>query len=79
MMATGGAVVVARNEGNAEYVEDGVNCLAYRLGDIDGAVVCIERLSAEGDLRERLRQGGIATAQSRDWRVLTSRILDLYR
>ncbi len=79
MMATGGAVVVARNEGNAEYVEDGINCLAYQLGDIDGAVSCIKRIVSDANLRERLRQGGIATAQSRDWKVLTPRILDLYR
>jgi len=34
MMATGGYVVAVPNDGNAEYLRDGENCLLYEQGDI---------------------------------------------
>jgi glycosyltransferase involved in cell wall biosynthesis len=78
MMASGGYVVVAPNEGNVEYLCDGDNCLFYEPGDLDSAVEAIERICSEAALREHLYKNGLATAQSRDWEHLTPDILALY-
>ncbi|MDR1767688.1 MAG: glycosyltransferase family 4 protein [Propionibacteriaceae bacterium] len=78
MMATGGFVVVRPNDGNAEYVEDGVNCLTYTGGDPQTAVAAIERLAAEPKLRETLRNGGLATAARYSWDERKADVLRLY-
>ena len=78
MMATGGYVVVAPNGGNREYLTDGENCLMYPLGDTDKAVEAIARICSDEKLRESLYQGGIKTAQSRDWSEIKDEILHLY-
>ena len=79
MMATGGYVVVAPNDGNLEYLQDGVNCQLYRQGDYAAAIDAIKRIVSDEDLRKRLYFGGIETAQKRDWGNLASSIVDLYR
>lgn len=78
MMATGGYVVAVPNAGNAEYLKDGENCLLYEQGDIDAAVKAIERICSECELREKLYCGGLYTANSRNWRSIESKILDIY-
>ena len=79
MMATGGYCVVARNEGNAEYVRDEENCLAYDLGDIDAAVTGIHRLCEDPALRERIRAGAVETARKRDWEMIRPQIEGYYQ
>lgn len=77
MMATGGYVVVLPNDGNAEYLKDGENCLLYH-GKVDDAVKAIERLCGDEALREKLYLGGVKTAQSRDWNRIEGDILQMY-
>jgi len=78
MMATGGWTVVLPNGGNAEYIEDGVNCLTYERGDIQQAVDQIERIVDDAELRTVLREGGLSTARSRDWSLIRDDVLRLY-
>ena len=78
MMATGGAVVVAPNEGNVEYLVDEENCLMYEPGNIDAAVAAIDRLYADAGLCEKLYKNGLDTAEERNWKRITPQILSLY-
>ena len=78
MMATGGYAIVAQNDGNKEYLRDGENCLLYKLGDINGAANCINRLISDEKLQEHLYINGLATAQKRDWKNLKDKIISLY-
>ena len=78
MMATGGLVVVAPNGGNVEYIKDGENCLFYEQGNIDEAVEKIERLTTDKKLREKLIDGGLKTAKSREWKIIEKDIVKLY-
>ncbi|MFQ7282079.1 MAG: glycosyltransferase family 4 protein, partial [Christensenellales bacterium] len=78
MMATGGYSVVVPNGGNQEYLRDGENCLLYPCGDVDAAVAAIERIVSDEALRDKLYEGGVATAQSRSWPNLKAEIGKLY-
>ena len=79
MMATGGVVVVIKNDGNAEYLRDNENCIIYKRGDISAAVDAIERVVSDENLRGRLISGGIETAANRDWAGIASQIVELYK
>lgn len=78
MMATGGYVVAVPNEGNAEFLENGVNCLLYKCGDIDEGCKCIEKISSDASLREMLYEGGLKTASCRDWSTIADDVVSLY-
>ena len=78
MMATGGYCVVAPNGGNREYLEDGKNCLFYKLGDLNDGVNSIQRLITDKQLQQHLFENGIITAQKRDWKNFKSQIISLY-
>lgn len=78
MMAAGGQVVVVQNGGNSEYLRDGENCLTYPLGDEAAAAEAIRRICGDADLRERLREGGMRTAEEHDWGKLRDQIAEQY-
>lgn len=78
MMATGGLVVVAPNEGNVEYLKDEYNCLFYKQGDIGQAINQIERVVEDKNLREKLISNGLKTAKEREWSVIEKDVIDLY-
>ena len=78
MMATGGYVVAVPNDGNAEYLRDGENCLFYTPKHLQTAVQAVARITDEPQLRERLYENGIATAAARDWEKIRGSILRLY-
>lgn len=78
MMATGGYVVVAPNEGNIEYLVNEENCLLYYDHDIDQAVSCVERICTDKQLQNNLYKNGLQVAQSRDWENIKKEILNLY-
>ena len=79
MMATGGLAVVAPNEGNIEYLKDNENCLLYEQGNIEDAVNKIELISKDKKLRDKLIEGGLKTAKSREWSKIEKDILKLYQ
>ena len=78
MMATGGYVVVVSNDGNREYLKDGYNCLIYKLGDINSAISCIQKLVSDEKLQQRLYVNGLETAKKRDWKNFKDQIISLY-
>lgn len=78
MMATGGFVVVAPNDGNAEYLKNEENCLLYPQGDIDAAVQAIMRICEDSELRDVLYKNGIEMAHKRNWENMRKQILQLY-
>lgn len=79
MMATGGLVVVAPNEGNVEYLKDEYNCLFYQPGNIEHAVNQINRIVNDKNLRENLIKNGIKTASEREWKTIENDIINLYQ
>lgn len=78
MMATGGLVVAVLNDGNAEYLKDGENCVIYNQGNINEAVDKIEKLVSDDKLKSLLVRNGIKTANSRNWKNIEKEILGLY-
>ena len=78
MMATGGCVVVAPNGGNKEYLKDGENCLFYELGNVDDALIKIEKLVSDEKLRKKLVENGRKTAEEREWEKIEKQIVELY-
>jgi glycosyltransferase involved in cell wall biosynthesis len=79
MMATGGFCIVVPNDGNVEYLRNEENCLFYKLGDIDSAVQCIERLISDEKLQNKLYKNGLLTAKKRDWKNIKRKVLSLYK
>lgn len=79
MMCTGGAVVVAPNGGNIEYLKDRENCLFYQPGNIEDAVEKINEIVENEELRNKILENGRATAISRSWDVIENDILALYK
>ena len=65
-MAVGTPVVATGEGGSGEYLDDGRNCLLFEPGSAEGLAAAVERLAADGGLRERLRGGGFETAASID-------------
>jgi glycosyltransferase involved in cell wall biosynthesis len=78
MMATGGYSIVVPNGGNVEYLKNEENCLFYKLGDLDAAVKCIERLISDENLQNHLYENGLITAKKRDKKNCKEAILSLY-
>jgi glycosyltransferase involved in cell wall biosynthesis len=77
MMASGGFVVVAPNEGNLEYLKDGENCLFYDRGSTESALLAVDRILKDFDLRKKLYIAGLETARSYRWN--SKRIIELYK
>jgi glycogen synthase len=73
-MARGRPVVATGRGGSAEYLGDGQNCLLFDAGDPAGLAAALERLAADPDLRQRLRDGGLRTAPLHVDRELNERV-----
>ena len=67
-MATGGAVVCTDAHGNRDFCVDGENCL-MPTAEASAVAAAIGRLLADPALRDRLGNGGIATAAEYAWSV----------
>jgi glycosyltransferase involved in cell wall biosynthesis len=64
-MAAGRAVVVSAAGGAAELVEEFATALTFAPRDVDGLANCMERLVADGALRERLGAAARRAAEER--------------
>lgn len=64
-MALGKACVVTETAALADYVEDGVDCLAVPTGDARAVRRAIERLVDDSDLRSRIGQAARARVEER--------------
>lgn len=79
MMATGGYVVVAPNGGNIEFLTDMENCVMYEQGNIESGIKAVETIVENKDLRNKLYENGIKTAEKRDWASIEKDIVNLYK
>ena len=79
MMATGGYVVVAPNGGNIEFLKDMENCVMYEQGNIESGIKAVETIVENEDLRNKLYENGIKTAEKRDWASIEKDIVNLYK
>jgi glycosyltransferase involved in cell wall biosynthesis len=62
-MACGTPVVATGSGGSGEFLFDGDNCLRFPEKDPGGLAAAIRRLAEDPDLRKRLVDGGLRTAQ----------------
>jgi len=75
-MACGCAVVTTDCGGVNDFARHDQNCLMVPPADPPALAAAIERLGADAALRERLSQGGIATARTLDRRRMMSQFLE---
>ena len=74
-MAVGRPVVASGTGGSGEYLRDGRNCLLYAPPEDPRALAAaVRRLAADEALRERLRDGGAATARQYDERAFNVKV-----
>jgi glycosyltransferase involved in cell wall biosynthesis len=79
-MACGKAVIASQGGGAAELFIDGENALAHPPGDSAELALQIERLSRDGELRNKLGKAGRATAERYyHGQRLADELLGLYR
>jgi len=78
-MACGTPVVASQVGGLAFLVQDGETGYHIHVGDMDALNERLTTLLNDRQLRERLSQQATAFAQNYDWRIIASRILDLYK
>jgi len=65
-------------EGSHEFVKDGVNGLLIKPGDVDELAKKLSTLIEDEELREELSRRARKTAEEYDWKVIASRVLELY-
>jgi glycosyltransferase involved in cell wall biosynthesis len=61
-MAVGRPVVATGTGGSAEYLRDGRTCMIVPVDDGTALAAAVRKLSADAQLRRRLRDGGLETA-----------------
>jgi len=66
-MACGCPVVCTDADGNMDFCRDGENCLIVSRDDERALARAVETLIRSPELRERLRLGGLETAERYDW------------
>jgi glycosyltransferase involved in cell wall biosynthesis len=74
MMACGGVCVVGAVTGHEEYIADGENALVVDPTDIQEARGAVQRLIADRNLREKLRENGLRTAAQWPWEPSIDRL-----
>lgn len=78
MMATGGVVVLAENEGNSSYAKNGKNCLTYESGDIEAAAKLIAEISSSKEKFAEISRQARRTAEEFNWKNREKEILEIY-
>ena len=77
-MACGAALVTFDNGGSRDYASDGMTALVAPHRDVAALAACLERMVADGALRERIaRQGRELVTRSFDWERATARLEDI--
>ena len=77
-MACGAALVTFDNGGSRDYASDGVTALVAPHRDVSALAACLERMVADGALRERLAaQGREFVTRSFDWERATARLEEI--
>jgi len=78
-MATGTAAVLTRNGGITEYAKHDYNCLLADQLDVEENVAKVLQLADDAELRRRLVDKGLQTAEEYDARLEGERTLSLLR
>ncbi|WP_308796736.1 glycosyltransferase family 4 protein [Agromyces silvae] len=78
-MACGCPVITTDAHGNRDFCVDGENCLIVPQDDDVALAGAIRRLLADEALQERLRAGGLRTAERYAWPVVLDELADFYR
>jgi glycosyltransferase involved in cell wall biosynthesis len=77
-MACGAALVTFDNGGSRDYASDGATALVAPHRDVAALARCLERMVADGALRERIAaQGREFVTQSFDWERATERLEEI--
>jgi GT2 family glycosyltransferase/glycosyltransferase involved in cell wall biosynthesis len=79
MMATGGITIAVQNDGNKEFMKDNINCLIYERGNVEQAIEKIQLVLKNKQLREKIIENGLKTAEERDWINLEKNIENAYK
>jgi glycosyltransferase involved in cell wall biosynthesis len=78
-MSFGRPVVSTAVGGQAEYLRDGDNALVVPVDGPPALAGAVRRLADDGELRARLRAGGLRTAAGLDERLFQDGVLDAIR
>ncbi len=78
-MASGLPVIATPAGGVADHLADGINGLAFPAGEALACAAAMRRLMVDVEVRERLRRGARATAESRSWEMELDRLDLAYR
>jgi len=77
-MAAGCPVITTDSHGNRDFCIDGENCIVVGQDDDGALVAAIDRLRSDPDERERLRRGGLETAERYHWPRVLDIVADFY-
>lgn len=77
-MACGTPVVATGTGGSAEFLVDGENCLLFERHDAEGLAAALHRLAGDAGLRQRLVDGGLATAARFTVDGVASHLLEIH-
>ena len=77
-MACATPVVATGTGGSREFLVDGENCLLFERHDAEGLAAALHRLAGDAALRERLVEGGLATAANFTVDAVAARLLDIH-
>ncbi|NPB04337.1 MAG: glycosyltransferase family 4 protein [Thermotogae bacterium] len=77
-MATGTPVVAAKNEGYSLVIDDGKNGLLCKVGDEKDLAAKVIKVLKDADLRRRLIEGGLKTAQEHSWDKIAKKVAEYY-
>lgn len=77
-MATGKAIVGTNVDGISDLVENGKNGLLVNPEDIDSLAEGIKRLLNDNSLREGLSKNAREMSREYDWKIISSRYVELY-
>jgi glycosyltransferase involved in cell wall biosynthesis len=78
-MASGLPVIAAPAGGVRDHLRDGVNGLAYPVGDVGAMAQAMVRLATDSMLRQRLARGARRTAEGLSWEREIERLDRSYR
>jgi glycosyltransferase involved in cell wall biosynthesis len=78
MMATGGIVLVAPNDGNIEYIKDNFNCITYNHDNLNAAVEKLNKVIFDEKLRKKIQKNAQDTVNKYDWKKIEKDIIKLY-
>jgi len=78
-MAAGCPVITTDAHGNRDFCVDEENCLLVPQDDPAATAAAMRRVMEDPELRERLREAGLRTAEQYTWPVVLDELAEYYR